>query len=147
MPLFLIGVDSAKELIYARLRIDKPGPAYMHFPDTYHEDYFDQLSAERVVTKYHHGHARRIWVKMRPRNEALDCRVLNVAALGALLSMGLDLSRVAERLSSFVHAVAAGERSTTEAQPAAAGAISGVECWRRDVALVRLVQRTLHRWS
>ena len=53
-------------------------------------------------------------MKVRARNEALDCRVLNVAALGALLSMGLDLSREAERLSSFVHAIAAGERTTTE---------------------------------
>ena len=54
-------------------------------------------------------------MKVWPRNEALDCRVLNVAALGVLLSMGLDLSPEAERLSSLVHAVAVGERSTTEA--------------------------------
>ena len=33
----------------------------------------------------------------------------------ALLWMGLDLSREAERLSSLVHAVGVGERSTTEA--------------------------------
>jgi phage terminase large subunit GpA-like protein len=80
----------------------------MHFPDSYTEDFFDQLTAEKVVTKYHHGHARRIWVKARPRNEALDCRVLNVAALGALLSMGLDLTREAANLAARVHAVEVG---------------------------------------
>ena len=63
-------------------------------------------------------------MKVRARNEALDCRVLNVAALGALLSMGLDLSREAERLSSFVHAVAAGREDYDGATRAAeAGAV------------------------
>ena len=72
VPLFLIGVDSAKELIYARLRIAKPGPAYLHFPDSYDETWFEQLTAEKIVTKYHRGFAYRQWVKVRPRNEALD---------------------------------------------------------------------------
>jgi phage terminase large subunit GpA-like protein len=62
---------------------------------------FDQLTAEKVVTKYHHGHARLIWVKVRPRSEALDCRVLNVAALGVLLSMGFDLAREALKESRW----------------------------------------------
>jgi phage terminase large subunit GpA-like protein len=115
VPLFLIGVDSAKELIYARLRIAKPGPAYLHFPDSYDETWFEQLTAEKIVTKYHRGFAYRQWVKVRPRNEALDVRVENVAALAGLLSMGLSLDREAASLEARVHAVAVGIRATSEA--------------------------------
>jgi len=115
VPLFLIGVDSAKELIYARLRIEKSGPAFLHFPDSYDECWFEQLTAEKIVTKYHRGFARRQWVKVRARNEALDVRVENVVALAGLLSMGLDLSREAANLEARVHAVAVGARSATEA--------------------------------
>ena len=115
VPLFLIGVDSAKELVYARLKIDDPEkPAYCHFPDQYDLEYFEQLTGEKAVTKYHLGHARRQWVKARARNEALDCRVLNVAALSGLLSMGLNLARTAANLEARIHAVRVGTRTTTQ---------------------------------
>jgi phage terminase large subunit GpA-like protein len=107
-PLFLIGVDSAKELIVARLRLPSGQLASCHFPDRYDVEYFEQLTGEKVLTKYHRGFARRQWVKTRARNEALDCRVLNVAALAGLLSMGLSLSREAERLEGLVNAVRVG---------------------------------------
>ncbi len=108
VPLFLIGVDSAKELIFARLRLPIGQPASFHFPDHYDVEYFEQLTSEKVITKYHHGHPRRIWVKTRARNEALDCKVLNVAALAGLLSMGLSLSRESERLASLANGMKVG---------------------------------------
>lgn len=91
--LFVIGVDTAKDQIYSRLHIKKPGPGYVHFPDTeaYSQAYFDQLTAERCVTKYHLGRPRREWVKIRERNEALDTFVL---ALAALKSLPVRLDRV-----------------------------------------------------
>ena len=50
----------------------------------YDEEYFRQLTAEKIVTKYRRGFKRREWVLMRSRNEALDCRVYSLAALSVL---------------------------------------------------------------
>ncbi len=81
--LFTVGVDSAKGLLYSRLRLSTPGPGYCHFPNTdaFDEEYFKQLTAEKVITRYQKGFPRREWVKVRPRNEALDCRVYALAAM------------------------------------------------------------------
>ena len=83
-PLFPVGVDTAKELIYSRLNIQNAGAGYCHFPMTYDEEYFRQLTAEKIVTKYRRGFKRREWILMRSRNEALDCRVYSLAALSVL---------------------------------------------------------------
>jgi len=42
------------------------------------------LTAEKIATRYHKGFARREFVKVRPRNEALDVRVYAMAALTLL---------------------------------------------------------------
>lgn len=81
--LFSIGVDTAKQTIYGRLRNTDPGPAYCHFPvaPIFDEEYFLQLTAEKAVKKYIKGRPRLEWQKIRPRNEALDIAVYNLAAL------------------------------------------------------------------
>lgn len=84
IKLFPVGVDTAKELVFSRLRINEAGPGYCHFPLHYDAEYFRQLTAEQLVTRYHKGFQRREWRKVRPRNEALDCRVYAVAAYGLL---------------------------------------------------------------
>lgn len=89
IPLYGIGVDTAKELLYSRLRIDEPGPGYCHFPSNRDPEYFKQLTAERQVIKYNKGFAHRVWVKTRTRNEALDVRVYGIAAL-AILNVNMD---------------------------------------------------------
>ncbi len=76
-----IGVDTAKDVIYGRLRIEHPGPGYCHFPDHYPDEYFWMLTAEEIVIRYTHGVPKRVWRRKRPRNEALDCRVYAYAAL------------------------------------------------------------------
>lgn len=82
--LFTIGVDEAKRLIYSRLKIHEPGPGYCHFPDTYDQEFFAQLTAEKLVTRYRKGFPVPEWIKTRPRNEALDIRVYALAALKIL---------------------------------------------------------------
>ena len=94
VTLFPLGVDTAKELIYSRLRIKEYGAGYCHFPKKYNEEYFRQLTAEKIVTKYRRGFKKREWVLMRPRNEALDCRVY---ALSAFTLLNADLTRIAEK--------------------------------------------------
>jgi phage terminase large subunit GpA-like protein len=87
MVLYGIGVDTAKETVTDRLRIEQPGPGYCHFPLGRGPEYFDQLTAEQVVTKFHKGFAKREWVKRKPRNEAFDCRVYVYSALVGLQTM------------------------------------------------------------
>jgi phage terminase large subunit GpA-like protein len=83
---YLVGVDTAKDALYSRLRVNKPGPGYVHFPTTdgIDDQYFAQLTAEHVVTRKREGRAYRLWVlPPHRRNEALDCAVLCLAALRA----------------------------------------------------------------
>lgn len=81
--IFLIGVDTAKDTLYGRLRIKEPGPGYIHFPVGQGVDdrYFEQLKSEQVVTRKKEGRPYRVWVlPSGKRNEALDCAVMSLAA-------------------------------------------------------------------
>ncbi len=109
VPLFLVGVGTAKDLIFARLRITAPGPGYCHFPDERTEEYFAQLTAERVVTKFSRGFPKRQWEKIRLRNEALDCRAYAVAALAGLKDSGMNLDRRADVLDQQAAALREGK--------------------------------------
>lgn len=94
VDVYAIGVDDAKSLIHARLKIEEPGAAgYSHFPDSRELEYFEQLTAEKQITKYIKGFPRREWVKTRARNEALDCRVYSYAALKILNPIWSALAR------------------------------------------------------
>ena len=96
IKLFPVGVDTAKELVFSRLQIQHEGAGYCHFPKHYDEEYFKQLTAEQVITRYHKGFKRREWQKIRPRNEALDCRVYAIAALSIL---NTDVNMLSERFA------------------------------------------------
>src|SRR5215217_7855461 len=94
----LIGADTAKEVVYRRFGISDPGVGYCHWPvrDDYDEEYFKQVTAEERMKRYSKGHAFYIWDAKRKRNEALDCRVLNLAAIRILQQhRGIDLARLA----------------------------------------------------
>jgi phage terminase large subunit GpA-like protein len=79
-----VGTDTAKGLLYGRLAVEKPGPGYVHVPEAIlHEvpDFYEQLTAERLVTKYKAGHPVMRWAKQSgARNEAIDCLVYALAA-------------------------------------------------------------------
>ena len=96
VKLFPVGVDQAKGTIYGRLRISTFGSGYMHFPRKCDSEYFDSLTAEKLQTKFSKGFAKRVWTKIRARNEALDCRVYSYAAL-KILNPNFD--RIGERLA------------------------------------------------
>ena len=88
VPLFTIGVDTAKEVLYSRLLKTEEGAGYCHFPNhepPYTEQYFEQLTAEKLVTKTVKGLPKPVW-ELTPgkRNEALDCRVYAMAGLELL---------------------------------------------------------------
>jgi phage terminase large subunit GpA-like protein len=83
-PLFTLCVDTGKDRIYSRLKIDRPGPGYIHFPAAhwFDEEFVAQLTAERKIPKWLKGKgAVPYWKKIRDRNEALDLSVYALAAL------------------------------------------------------------------
>lgn len=82
-PVEPLGVDQGKALLYARLKLTAPGPGYIHFPrdSAFDDEYFAQLSAERLVTRFRGTRPLQEWVQTRARNEALDCLVYALAAL------------------------------------------------------------------
>jgi phage terminase large subunit GpA-like protein len=81
IDLYPVGVDQAKGVVLNRLAINEPGPGYCHFPADRDLDYFRQLTAEKMMTKYVKGFPKREYRKIEGRrNEALDCRVYAYAA-------------------------------------------------------------------
>jgi phage terminase large subunit GpA-like protein len=101
-PIYLIGVDTAKDAIYARLNIAPPEPGqskpgFIHFPvaDHFDPEYFEQLNGERRVVRKRLGQTYIAWEKVRDRNEALDTFVGALAmrkALPRVIERGLEYS-------------------------------------------------------
>lgn len=97
VPLFPLGVDTGKENLISRLKIEfEDNPGYCHFPiekeKGYNEEYFEALTSEKRVTKYIRGKPKFEWVKKKSnaRNEALDLRNYGTAAL-EILNPNLEL--------------------------------------------------------
>jgi phage terminase large subunit GpA-like protein len=129
--LFVIGVDSFKADIFARLGVDKPGPGYMHFPlERADADYFDQLTAEYVSTRYVKGFPKREW-KKRPgaRNEALDLRVYATAALEGWKAMGGSIARALDKVATKGAGSAATAAPTTKRKARDNGFIGRKKHW------------------
>lgn len=85
VKLFPVCVDTSKEVIYSRFKIQTPGPGYMHLPNWVDDEYLQQLTAEKSIRKYKKGRGTvREWVKIRPRNEAWDLTNYSLAALYTL---------------------------------------------------------------
>jgi len=86
VKMFFIGTDTAKDTIFSRLKVEQPGDSYCHFPAHYPEEYFTGLTSEKLVKRYHKGRTTKQYIKKTAsaRNEPLDLRVYNLAALKIL---------------------------------------------------------------
>jgi len=90
--LFTIAVDAAKSRLFSRLaEKDTEKAGYCHFPSDdeydrkYDDDYFEGLTSEVKVVKLVRGRPHTEWkLKSGARNEPLDCRVYNIAAIEIL---------------------------------------------------------------
>lgn len=87
-PLFTVGVDTGKALLYQRLAVQEEGPNYCHFPREkdrgYTQEYFKGLTAEKMVISYKRGKAQYVWTLKDggyKRNEPLDIRNYATVAL------------------------------------------------------------------
>lgn len=74
IKLWIIGVDTAKDLLHGQLAIQSPGPGFVHFASDLPREWFEQLTAEQRILARHNGGDSHRWVKRRPRNEVLDTR-------------------------------------------------------------------------
>jgi len=102
--LYAIGVDAAKDVITARFKkvgAGASGIGATHFHISRDREYFEQLTAERKVTRFSKGFKVISWEKgEKDRNEAFDCRVYAYAALQGLLSGGASLNRQASMVEN-----------------------------------------------
>ena len=87
-PLFILGVDAGKALLYQRLRHNTKGPNYCHFPENeeagYDAAYFKGLTSEKMVVRFKKGRSVIVWElkdSSYKRNEPLDLRNYAMAAL------------------------------------------------------------------
>jgi phage terminase large subunit GpA-like protein len=111
VPLYVLCVDTGKDVVMSRLLIQSRGPGFVHLPEWVDEEYLAQLTAEKAIRKYVKGRgAVREWVKLRERNEALD---LEVYALAALYILGPTLIRkLPDRAARFARVL---DNSATKA--------------------------------
>ena len=104
-PVYYVGTINAKDEIYHRLQLKFSSQGgYIHFPKDMqgerqpryshiNDDYFKQLTSEKLIEKKEAGVVKRIWVK-KPgvtRNEALDCFVYALAAFKKEFGLNLAL--------------------------------------------------------
>lgn len=102
-PVYVIGVNDAKDTLMRRLHTEKKGAGYWHFPKERELDWFEQLTNEIVKKKFSKGRLIREWQPRKEgvRTEALDCRVYAYAALrGLIRNYRLNIDVGADRLEN-----------------------------------------------
>ncbi|MEN0059592.1 MAG: phage terminase large subunit family protein [Bdellovibrio sp.] len=91
VKVWTVGTHLGKSELYGSLKMDLPTEedlakrggrypeGFIHFPMHYDESYFKQLTAEALIPRTVRGFTKYVWVKIDPRNEALDTSVYNRA--------------------------------------------------------------------
>lgn len=107
VTLYLVGGDTLKRTIYARLRRDASGPGSMHFGQNATEAYFEGLTCERLVARTVKGFQVLEWQKPSgARNEPLDLAVYCLALL-ELVKRRYNRATMWEQLAAAAAAPAA----------------------------------------
>lgn len=120
--IWILGVDSGKEDIINRLKIEEVGERYCHFPSNggrgYDHEYYEGLLSEKQVTKKVRGVYKKCWVK-KPgvRNEPLDLFNYNYAVLELLRPVWGDLEgKVSKGINYMKHGSRKAKRTRRKAQ-------------------------------
>jgi len=104
-PVYLIGVNDAKDILMRRLHLeDSSGAGVWHFPMDRENEWFEQITNEVAVKKLSKGRLIREWTprKNGVRTEGLDCRVYAYAALrGLVRNFRLNLDLGADKLAEM----------------------------------------------
>jgi phage terminase large subunit GpA-like protein len=88
----------------------------MHFPEKCNDQFFQQLTAEkRVIVRTSAGFSKYVWkLKENARNEMLDCKVYNIAAVELLRP---NFEKLKERLEEKLEALRNSPAAESEADP------------------------------
>ncbi|OVE45597.1 phage terminase large subunit family protein [Chromobacterium violaceum] len=94
VKMWLVGTDTAKDLLHGRLQLTSSGPGAIHFSKDLPEEFYAQITAEyRVLAKTAAGDLYR-WMKPNGRrNEVLDCTVYAM-----FCAQQLDLHRFTDKM-------------------------------------------------
>ncbi|GGY67953.1 phage terminase large subunit family protein [Pseudoduganella albidiflava] len=101
MILWQVGTNLAKDLIYGRLQITRPGPGYVHFSKDASDEFFKQMAGEARVERATAGGRESRWTALRKRVEAWDCTVYTVW-LETHLELGKKKAVYWEQLEALV---------------------------------------------
>ncbi len=108
LRLYQLGTIALKDTIFARMKMEEPGPGFMHFPrrDGYDHDYFQGLASEVKKPRYKprsHVQTGYYYDKQYDRNEPLDLEVYNLATLLLWLQKRkATLERLAEAWAQII---------------------------------------------
>jgi len=81
VQLWPVGSDTAKGVLYGRFGIKTGQAGSVHFSQDLPDEFYAQITAEKLITRYVKGHPVQEWVKpSHRRNEVLDCTVYALAA-------------------------------------------------------------------
>lgn len=114
--LYSVGTDTAKDSILLSSVHVESGANAVHFPSTFDDEDFRQLTAESKKTKIVQGNKRFYWAAKRERNEVLDLHVYNLAAY-AIINPDIDALISKRNKAPAVQAEEAPLRSTQVMRP------------------------------
>ncbi|MDQ7104197.1 phage terminase large subunit family protein [Serratia sp. MF2] len=97
--LFVLGVGKGKSLVYHRLKIQKPGAGFCHYPKDessgYDPLYYSGLTNEKLVKRRVNGKTVLRWEKPKDKpNEPFDIRVYGTAAIRILNPKWEQLAKI-----------------------------------------------------
>lgn len=112
IPLYFVGTDTAKDVIFKRLELDceksypgisdnEPKAGLLHFNQYYCDhEYFEELTSEKYIVRLQNGIHVPAW-ELLPgrRNEDLDCKVGNLAVLRIVKA---NLPKIMESMKQIV---------------------------------------------
>lgn len=75
LVLWHVGTAHAKDLLYGRLQIQRPGPGYVHLSAELSEEWYRQFTGEARTTRRTARGDESAWMPLRKRIEAWDCAV------------------------------------------------------------------------
>lgn len=73
--LWHVGTNLAKDLLYGRLQVTRPGAGYVHFSSDLSDEFFRQITGEARAERVGAGGRESRWTALRKRVEALDATV------------------------------------------------------------------------
>ena len=95
--LVMVGTDTGKEIISARMVSTNPGAGYLHYPvsEEFDRTFFDHLTNERKKTIYRKGRKVIEWDAGGRRNEPFDLENYNLVAIRLLQQhFGISLNNI-----------------------------------------------------